>query len=88
MTHHLDDCIEKYKETEHKEVIPLIAGNIIRPFLTTPKEAFIRANIHNLSWYDDRYGVQRTNRKNTRLGTVNKNKDLGNLVRKLIENQR
>jgi tRNA(Ile)-lysidine synthase len=41
--HHLDDCIETYLFTAmhgNPKLIPMNRGNVVRPFLTTPKSEF------------------------------------------------
>ncbi len=43
--HHLDDCLEWYLFTSlhgNGRLIPYKRGNVIRPFLTTPKSSFVR----------------------------------------------
>jgi tRNA(Ile)-lysidine synthase len=63
--HHLDDCIETYLfGALHgtPKLIPMIRGNVIRPFLTTPKREFfnwcLRKNLefcYDTSNDDDKY---------------------------------
>ena len=43
--HHLDDCLEWYLVTSlhgNGRLIPYKRGNVIRPFLTTPKSSFVK----------------------------------------------
>lgn len=55
--HHLDDCVETYIWSALNgtpKVIPLTRGNVIRPFLTTPKSEFKSwCHRHDVSWYED-----------------------------------
>lgn len=55
--HHLDDCVETYlwSAMHGKPKLPnLIRGNVIRPFLTTPKIEFINwCQRKQLSWCED-----------------------------------
>ena len=63
--HHLDDCIETYLfSAMHGEpkLIPSVRGNVVRPFLTTPKSEFfswcLRKNLefcYDKSNDDDKY---------------------------------
>lgn len=55
--HHLDDCMETYIYSSlhgQPKVIPMQRNNILRPFLTTPKKAFVNwCRKHELEWYED-----------------------------------
>lgn len=55
--HHLDDCIETYifgSLHGQPKVIPNRRNNIVRPFLTTPKQSFLDWCLRkNLTWCDD-----------------------------------
>lgn len=55
--HHLDDCVETYlwSAMHGKPKVPnIIRGNVIRPFLTTPKSEFINWCVkRDLSWCED-----------------------------------
>lgn len=55
--HHLDDCVETYlwSAMHGKPKLPnLVRGNVIRPFLTTPKIEFINwCQRKQLSWCED-----------------------------------
>ena len=55
--HHLDDCVETYiwSALHGTPKIPnLVRGNVLRPFLTTPKNEFIDwCNRKDLEWCED-----------------------------------
>jgi tRNA(Ile)-lysidine synthase len=55
--HHLDDCVETYlwSSLHGKPKVPnLVRGNIIRPFLTTPKSEFLSwCERKGLEWCED-----------------------------------
>lgn len=55
--HHLDDCVETYVWSSlhgTPKVIPMIRGNVLRPFLTTKKQEFISwCERHNVPWVQD-----------------------------------
>lgn len=55
--HHLDDCVETWLWSSmhgKPKVIPNSRGNIIRPFLTTPKKEFVNwCNRKELKWCED-----------------------------------
>ena len=55
--HHLDDCIETYVWRMchgRSDTIPYRRGNIIRPFLGTPKQSFVDWCLrHQLRWCED-----------------------------------
>lgn len=55
--HHLDDCVETYLwSCMHgtPKVIPMVRNNVIRPFLTTPKQEFVSwCERKNLTWCED-----------------------------------
>ena len=56
--HHLDDCVETYiwSSLHGKAKLPhrYVRGNVLRPFLTTPKTEFISwCERHNVTWSED-----------------------------------
>lgn len=56
--HHLDDAVETWIFTSlhgESKLIPVSNGNVIRPFLITPKSEMIAwCNRRNLQWVEDR----------------------------------
>lgn len=95
--HHLDDCVETYiwSALHGKPKVPnLIRGNIIRPFLTTPKSELIAwcerkglAWCEDLSNEDERY-TRNYIRKNLMPHAMHVNPGLYKTVKKIIENKR
>lgn len=57
MAHHLNDCVETWIFTTlhgSPQLIPYMNGNVIRPFLITPKSEFLRWNErHNVPFIQD-----------------------------------
>jgi tRNA(Ile)-lysidine synthase len=55
--HHLGDAVETWIFNSlhgNPRIMPYKRGNVIRPFLVTPKQELINwANRHNLSWCED-----------------------------------
>ena len=94
--HHLDDCVETYiwSSLHGKPKVPnLIRGNIIRPFLTTPKSELIdwcvRKDLkwcEDLSNEDERY-TRNYVRKHLVPHALHVNPGLYKVVRKIIEKQ-
>lgn len=92
--HHLDDCVETYLWSAlhgKPKTIPITRGNVIRPFLTTPKSEFIDwCNRKNLSWCEDesnqneRY-VRNYVRKNLVPHALHINPGLGKVVKRIVE---
>lgn len=92
--HHLDDCVETYlwSAMHGKPKVPkLIRGNVIRPFLTTPKRELIEwCERKNLSWCEDlsnedeRY-TRNYIRKNLVPHAMHVNPGLYKTVKKFIE---
>lgn len=94
--HHLDDCVETYlwSAMHGKPKVPnVIRGNVIRPFLTTPKSEFIdwceRKQIEwceDLSNEDERY-TRNYIRKNLVPHALHVNPGLHKTVKKIVEKQ-
>lgn len=94
--HHLDDCVETYlwSAMHGKPKVPnLIRGNIIRPFLTTPKSEFIdwceRKGLEwceDLSNEDERY-TRNYIRKNLVPHALKVNPGLHKTVKKIVAKQ-
>lgn len=94
--HHLDDCVETYlwSALHGKPKVPnIIRGNVIRPFLTTPKSEFInwceRKNIkwcEDLSNEDERY-TRNYVRKHLVPHALHVNPGLYKTVKKIVEKQ-
>jgi len=92
--HHLDDCVETYlwSAMHGKPKVPkLVRGNVIRPFLTTPKSEFIdwckRKDLEwceDLSNEDERY-TRNYIRKNLVPHAFKVNPGLYKTVKKIIE---
>jgi len=56
--HHLDDCVETYiwSSLHGKAKLPhrYVRGNVLRPFLTTPKTEFVSwCERHDVKWSED-----------------------------------
>ena len=55
--HHLDDCVETYLMSSlhgTPKVIPMVRNNVVRPFLTTPKQLLVNwCERRMLSWCHD-----------------------------------
>lgn len=94
--HHLDDCVETYiwSALHGKPKVPnLVRGNIIRPFLTTPKREFVdwceRKGLEwceDLSNEDERY-TRNYIRKNLMPHALHVNPGLHKTVKKIVEKQ-
>ena len=94
--HHLDDCVETYlwSAMHGKPKVPnVIRGNVIRPFLTTPKSQFIdwceRKDLEwceDLSNEDERY-TRNYIRKNLVPHALHVNPGLHKTVKKIVEKQ-
>lgn len=94
--HHLDDCVETYLWSAlhgNPKVPNVIRGNIIRPFLTTPKSEFInwceRKNIEwceDLSNEDERY-TRNYVRKHLVPHALHVNPGLHKTVKRIVEKQ-
>lgn len=94
--HHLDDCVETYiwSALHGKPKVPnVIRGNVLRPFLTTPKSEFIswceRKNIdwcEDLSNEDSKY-TRNYIRKNLVPHALKVNPGLHKTVKKIVEKQ-
>lgn len=94
--HHLDDCVETYlwSAIHGKPKVPnIIRGNIIRPFLTTPKSEFIdwcvRKDLNwceDLSNEDERY-TRNYIRKHLVPHALKVNPGLHKTVKKIVEKQ-
>jgi len=92
--HHLDDCVETYlwSAMHGKPKIPkLVRGNVIRPFLTTPKRELIdwcqRKDLEwceDLSNEDERY-TRNYIRKNLVPHALHVNPGLHKTVKKMVE---
>lgn len=92
--HHLDDCVETYiwSALHGKPKVPnLVRGNVIRPFLTTPKKDFVdwcvRKDLEwceDLSNEDERY-TRNYIRKNLVPHALKVNPGLHKTVKKIIE---
>lgn len=92
--HHLDDCVETYiwSALHGKPKVPnIIRGNVLRPFLTTPKQELVswceRKNLYwceDLSNQDDRY-TRNYIRKNLMPHALHVNPGLYKTVKKIIE---
>lgn len=94
--HHLDDCVETYIWSSmhgRPKVIPLVRNNVIRPFLTTPKQEFKSwAERKNLSWCEDTSNQDTKYMRNYIRShmvphALHINPGLGTVVKKIIENQ-
>ena len=94
--HHLDDCVETYlwSAMHGKPKVPnIIRGNVIRPFLTTPKSEFINWCLkkdlkwcEDLSNEDERY-TRNYVRKNLVPHAMHVNPGLYKTVKKFVEKQ-
>ena len=94
--HHLDDCVETYiwSALHGKPKVPnLVRGNVIRPFLTTPKSELIDwCNRRGLEWCEDlsnedeRY-TRNYIRKNLVPHALHVNPGLHKTVKKIVEKQ-
>ena len=94
--HHLDDCVETYlwSALHGKPKVPnIIRGNVIRPFLTTPKSEFINWCVkkdlkwcEDLSNEDERY-TRNYVRKNLVPHAMHVNPGLYKTVKKFVEKQ-
>lgn len=94
--HHLDDCVETYlwSAMHGKPKVPnIIRGNVIRPFLTTPKSEFINWCVkkdlkwcEDLSNEDERY-TRNYVRKNLVPHAMHVNPGLYKTVKKFVEKQ-
>ena len=94
--HHLDDCVETYiwSALHGKPKVPnLVRGNVIRPFLTTPKKDFVdwckRKGLdwcEDLSNEDERY-TRNYIRKNLVPHALKVNPGLHKTVKKIVEKQ-
>jgi tRNA(Ile)-lysidine synthase len=94
--HHLDDCVETYlwSALHGKPKVPnLIRGNVIRPFLTTPKSELIDwCNRKDLDWCEDlsnedeRY-TRNYVRKHLVPHALHVNPGLYKTVKKIVEKQ-
>jgi tRNA(Ile)-lysidine synthase len=94
--HHLDDCVETYlwSAMHGKPKVPnIIRGNVIRPFLTTPKSELINwCKKKELSWCEDlsnedeRY-TRNYVRKNLVPHAMHVNPGLYKTVKKFVEKQ-
>lgn len=94
--HHLDDCVETYIWSAmhgQPKVIPTVRNNVVRPFLTTPKQEFIDWCMRkNLSWCQDtsnndtRY-MRNYVRLNLMPHALHVNPGLHKVVKKIIENK-
>jgi tRNA(Ile)-lysidine synthetase-like protein len=92
--HHLDDCVETYlwSAMHGKPKIPkLVRGNVIRPFLTTPKRELIDwCQKKDLEWCEDlsnedeRY-TRNYIRKNLVPHALHVNPGLHKTVKKMVE---
>lgn len=91
--HHLDDCVETYlwSAMHGKPKVPkLIRGNVLRPFLTTPKSEFIKwCERKGLEWCEDlsnedeRY-TRNYIRKNLVPHALHVNPGLNKVIKKII----
>lgn len=94
--HHLDDCVETYIWSclHGKPKVPsLIRGNVLRPFLTTPKSELINwCERKNLSWcedlsnQDEKY-TRNYVRKHLVPNALKVNPGLHKTVKKIVEKQ-
>jgi tRNA(Ile)-lysidine synthase len=94
--HHLDDCVETYlwSSLHGKPKVPnLVRGNVIRPFLTTPKSDFVNwCERKGLDWCEDlsnedeRY-TRNYIRKNLVPHALHVNPGLHKTVKKIVEKQ-
>ena len=94
--HNLDDCVETYifgSLHGQPKVIPYSRNNIVRPFLTTPKQEFInwckRKNVkwcEDLSNQDTEY-VRNYIRKEIVPRALQVNPGLPTVVRKIVESK-
>ena len=94
--HHLDDCVETYlwSAMHGKPKVPnIIRGNVIRPFLTTPKTELINWCVkkdlkwcEDLSNNDERY-TRNYIRKNLVPHAMHVNPGLYKTVKKFVEKQ-
>jgi len=92
--HHLDDCIETYLFTAmhgNPKIIPHTRGNVIRPFLTTPKSKFfdwcLRKNLefcHDKSNDDDKY-MRNYIRKHVVPHAYKVNPGIDKVVKKMVQ---
>ncbi len=94
--HHLDDCIETYIWSALNgtpKVPQLTRGNIIRPFLTTPKNEFLSwCQRHALEWYEDTSNIDTKFTRNyirheLMPHALKVNPGLGTVVKKIVEKQ-
>lgn len=94
--HHLDDCIETYVWSAlhgTPKVIPLTRNNVIRPFLTTPKNEFkLWCQRNNLGWCEDTSNedtkyMRNYVRKHIIPHALQVNPGLGTVVKKIVEKQ-
>ena len=93
--HHLDDCVETYiwSALHGKPKVPnLVRGNVIRPFLTTPKSELVNwCTRKDINWCEDtsnddeRY-TRNYVRKHLVPHALKINPGLHKTVKKLIEN--
>jgi tRNA(Ile)-lysidine synthase TilS/MesJ len=95
--HHLDDCVETYVWSSlhgTSKVIPLVRNNVLRPFLTTRKNEFIRwCQQHNVPWIEDNSNQDikytRNYIRNEMMPHVLKvNPGIHTLVKKIVEGKR
>lgn len=94
--HHLDDCIETYVWSAlhgKAKVIPITRNNVIRPFLTTPKNEFRSwCQRNNLCWIEDTSNedtkyMRNYVRKHIVPHALHVNPGLGTVVKKFVEKQ-
>ena len=94
--HHLDDCVETYlwSSLHGKPKVPnIIRGNVLRPFLTTPKSEFVNwCTRKELEWcedlsnQDEKY-TRNYIRKNLMPHALHVNPGLHKTVKKIVEKQ-
>jgi tRNA(Ile)-lysidine synthase len=94
--HHLDDCVETYiwSSLHGKPKVPhLYRGNIMRPFLTTPKSEFINwCERKGLEWCEDTSNqdtkyMRNYIRKELMPHALHVNPGLHKTVKKIVEKQ-
>ena len=95
--HQLDDCVETYIWSAlhgTPKVIPLRRGNVLRPFLTTPKSEFVDwCERKGLSWCHDKSNDETKYTRNyirheLMPHALRVNPGLTTVIRKIIENKK
>ena len=94
--HNLNDCVETYLWSAMHglpKIIPFQRNNVIRPFLTTPKDEFISwCTRHNVNWIEDQSNTDVAYTRNyirhsLMPHALHVNPGLPKVVKKLVEKQ-